>query len=90
MLRERVSSSIYLAYEPEVFGTIHNQPERAQRHASQGEDHDHHCAVGITVLSLYRAESWLVDAILLMVGLGVTALIVRLKTVGQHCEQGHR
>ena len=40
--------------------------------------------------SLYYAESLLVDATLLMVGLGVTALIVRLKTVGQRCEQGHR
>ena len=40
--------------------------------------------------SLYCAESLLVDATLLMVGLGVTALIMRLKTVGQRCEQGHR
>jgi uncharacterized membrane protein YbaN (DUF454 family) len=39
--------------------------------------------------SLYRVESLLVDATLLVVGLGVTVLIVRLKTVGQRCEQGH-
>jgi uncharacterized membrane protein YbaN (DUF454 family) len=35
------------------------------------------------LLSLYRIDSWLLDATLLMVGIGVTALIVRLKTVGQ-------
>jgi uncharacterized membrane protein YbaN (DUF454 family) len=40
--------------------------------------------------SLYRVESLLVDATLLVVGLGVTALILRLKTVGRRCEQGHR
>jgi uncharacterized membrane protein YbaN (DUF454 family) len=38
------------------------------------------------LFSLYRAESLLVDATLLMVGIGVTALIVRLKTVRQHGE----
>jgi uncharacterized membrane protein YbaN (DUF454 family) len=36
------------------------------------------------LFSLSRVDSLLVDAILLMVGLGVTALIVQLKTVGQH------
>jgi uncharacterized protein len=41
------------------------------------------------LFSVYRVESLLVDAILLMVGIGVTALIVRLKTVEQHGEQGH-
>jgi uncharacterized protein len=35
------------------------------------------------LFSLYRTESLLLDATLLMVGLGVTALIVRLKTVRQ-------
>ena len=30
------------------------------------------------LFSLYRVDSWLVDAILLMVGIGVTALLVRL------------
>jgi uncharacterized protein len=35
------------------------------------------------LLSLYRVDSLLLDATLLMVGIGVTALIVRLKTVGQ-------
>jgi len=35
------------------------------------------------LFSMYRAGSLLLDATLLMVGLGVTALIVRLKTVGQ-------
>jgi uncharacterized membrane protein YbaN (DUF454 family) len=39
------------------------------------------------LFSLSRADSLLVDAVLLMVGLGVTALIMRLKTVGQRCEQ---
>ena len=39
--------------------------------------------------SMYRAESWLLGSTLLMVGLGVTALIFRLKTVGQHGEQSH-
>ena len=34
------------------------------------------------LFSLSQADSWLVDAILLMVGLGVTTLIVRLKTAG--------
>lgn len=34
------------------------------------------------LFSIYRVEAWLVDVTLLMVGLGVTALIVRLKTVG--------
>jgi uncharacterized membrane protein YbaN (DUF454 family) len=34
------------------------------------------------LFSLSRVDAWLVDATLLMVGLGVTALIVRLKTVG--------
>ena len=34
------------------------------------------------LFSMYRVESLLVDATLLMVGIGVTALIVRLKTVG--------
>ena len=42
------------------------------------------------LFSLYRVDSWLVDAILLMVGIGVTALLVRLQTVGQHGTQGHR
>ena len=35
------------------------------------------------LFSLYRIDSWLLDATLLMVGIGVTALIVRLRTVGQ-------
>lgn len=41
------------------------------------------------LFSMYRVESLLVDATLLMVGIGVTALIVRLKTVEQHGEQDH-
>ena len=41
------------------------------------------------LFSMYRVESWLVDLILFIVGLGVTALLVRLKTVGQHGEQSH-
>ena len=41
------------------------------------------------LFSMYRAESWLLGSTLLMVGLGVTALIFRLKTVGQHGEQSH-
>ena len=41
------------------------------------------------LFSMYRVESLLVDATLLMVGIGVTTLIVRLKTVGQHGEQDH-
>jgi uncharacterized membrane protein YbaN (DUF454 family) len=35
------------------------------------------------LFSLYRADSWLLDATLLVVGIGVTVLIVRLKTVEQ-------
>jgi uncharacterized membrane protein YbaN (DUF454 family) len=35
------------------------------------------------LFSIYRIELWLVDATLLLVGLGVTALFVRLKTVGE-------
>jgi uncharacterized membrane protein YbaN (DUF454 family) len=42
------------------------------------------------LFSLFQVDSLLVDAILLMVGLGVTALIVRLKTAGQRCEQIHK
>ena len=42
------------------------------------------------LFSLSRADSLLVDATLLMVGLGVTALVVRLKTVRQGCEQSHQ
>lgn len=38
------------------------------------------------LFSLSRVDAWFVDATLLMVGLGVTALIVRLKTVGQRYE----
>lgn len=34
------------------------------------------------LFSLSRVDAWLVDAALLLVGLGVTVLIVRLKTVG--------
>ena len=34
------------------------------------------------LFSLYQVDSLLVDATLLMVGIGVTVLIVRLKTVG--------
>ena len=34
------------------------------------------------IFSLSRVDAWLVEATLLMVGLGVTVLIVRLKTVG--------
>ena len=41
------------------------------------------------LFSLSRVDSLLVDMTLLMVGLGITALIVRLKTVGQRCEQDH-
>ena len=41
------------------------------------------------LFSMYRAESWLVDLTLFLVGLGVTALLFRLKTVGQHGEQSH-
>jgi len=33
------------------------------------------------LFSMYRVESLLLDSILLMVGIGVTALIFRLKTV---------
>jgi len=33
------------------------------------------------LFSLSRVDAWLVDATLLMVGIGVTALIVRFKTV---------
>lgn len=40
------------------------------------------------LFSVYRVESLLVDATLLMVGIGVTALIFRLKTIGQPGEQG--
>ena len=32
------------------------------------------------LFSMYRAESWLVDSTLFLVGLGVTALLFRLKT----------
>jgi uncharacterized protein len=35
------------------------------------------------LFSISRTDTMLLDATLLMVGLGVTALIVRLKTVGQ-------
>jgi len=35
------------------------------------------------LFSLYHVDSLLLGATLLMVGIGVTALIVRLKTVGQ-------
>jgi len=45
---------------------------------------------GSLLFSLFRVDSLLLDATLLMVGIGVTALIVRLKTVGQRCKQGHR
>lgn len=41
------------------------------------------------LFSLSRVDSWLLDATLLMVGIGVTALIVRLRTVGQSGAQGH-
>jgi uncharacterized membrane protein YbaN (DUF454 family) len=34
------------------------------------------------LFSMYRVESWLVDSTLFIVGLGVTALLFRLKTVG--------
>lgn len=34
------------------------------------------------LFSVFRVDSLLLDVILLMVGIGVTALIVRLKTVG--------
>jgi uncharacterized protein len=34
------------------------------------------------IFSLSRVDAWLVEATLLMVGLGVTVLIVQLKTVG--------
>lgn len=40
------------------------------------------------LFSVYRVESLLVDATLLIVGIGVTALIFRLKTLGQQGEQG--
>lgn len=42
------------------------------------------------LFSLYRVDSLLLDVTLLMVGIGVTALLARLKTVGQHGKQGHR
>ena len=42
------------------------------------------------LFSVSRADSLLVDATLLMVGLGVTALVVRRKTVGQRCGQSHQ
>jgi uncharacterized membrane protein YbaN (DUF454 family) len=35
------------------------------------------------LFSLYRVDALLLDVTLLMVGIGVTALIVRLKTVGE-------
>ena len=41
------------------------------------------------LFSMYRVGSWLVDLTLFIVGLGVTALLVRLKTVGQQGEQSH-
>jgi uncharacterized protein len=41
------------------------------------------------LFSLYRVDSLLLDVTLLMVGIGVTALIVRLKTVGQSGAPGH-
>lgn len=41
------------------------------------------------LFSMYRVGSWLVDLTLCIVGLGVTALLVRLKTVGQQGEQSH-
>jgi uncharacterized membrane protein YbaN (DUF454 family) len=41
------------------------------------------------LFSMYRVESWLVDSTLFIVGLGVTVLLFRLKTVGQHREQSH-
>ena len=36
------------------------------------------------LFSLARVDSLLLDAALLVVGIGVTALIVRLKTIGEH------
>ena len=41
------------------------------------------------LFSLYRVDSLLLDATLLVVGTGVTTLLVRLKTVGQHSQQDH-
>jgi uncharacterized membrane protein YbaN (DUF454 family) len=35
------------------------------------------------LFSASRVDSWLLDVILLVVGIGVTTLLVRLKTVGQ-------
>src|SRR5215475_8429835 len=41
------------------------------------------------LFSLYRVDSLLLDATLLVVGIGVTTLLVRLKTVGQGSKQDH-
>ena len=41
------------------------------------------------LFSLYRVDSLLLDATLLVVGIGVTTLVVRLKTVGQRDKQDH-
>jgi uncharacterized membrane protein YbaN (DUF454 family) len=41
------------------------------------------------LFSVYRVESLFVDVTLLIVGIGVTVLIFRLKTLGQQGEQGH-
>jgi uncharacterized membrane protein YbaN (DUF454 family) len=41
------------------------------------------------LFSLYRADSLLLDATLLVVVIGVTTLLVRLKTVGQRSLQDH-
>ena len=35
------------------------------------------------LFSASHVDSWLLDVILLVVGIGVTTLLVRLKTVGQ-------
>jgi len=35
------------------------------------------------LFSASRVDSWLLDVILLVVGIGVTTLLVRLKTTGQ-------
>jgi len=45
-----VSNTASLAHVSYVCGIVPHYHQRAQRHASHGEDHDHRCAVGITAL----------------------------------------
>ena len=45
-----VSNTASLAHVSYVCGIVPHHHQRAQRHVSHGEDHDHSCAVGITTL----------------------------------------